>query len=81
MKNLLLKLIQKFYLKDYTKFRGGDLVQHINNEDLIYDVVGIFFTYYLKPQLFIQDSQGYIFGVPIHEYKRVSDIRKINAGY
>lgn len=79
MKRFILKLIQKYFLQDYKKLPTGELVEHIHNSDVIYETVGIYFSYELKPFLFVRDCNGYIFGVPLHEYKLCQNLEKIHA--
>lgn len=75
-------MIHKLFLKFFAKFiqvktniKPGDLVSHLDN-DYPYEAMGIFFNENLSPVLFVQDpADGKIFGVPIHEYKRLSKVK------
>ena len=82
MRKQVLKLIQKYFLKVDTDIRVGDLVRMRDNETVIFEAVGIYYNYELKPFLFIQDRNGYIFGKPVFEFVRITDPRIIeNANY
>lgn len=78
MRKQVLKLIQKYFLKVDTDIRLGDLVSSRDNEDAVYEAVGIYYSYELKPFLFIQDKNGYIFGKPVNEFKRINNPGVIN---
>lgn len=73
MKNLILKLIQKYILKVPVDIRAGDLVKH-RLSGAVYEAAGIRYTFDLQPRLFLQDSNGYLFEVIyFQDYERVSD--------
>jgi hypothetical protein len=66
MKKLILKLVQKYFLQIDFRFRPGDLVIWRDGEPR-YEAVAVYYSYELKPFLFIRDGQGKIFGVPLNE--------------
>lgn len=72
IKKLLLPLIQKYYLTIDTDIQNGDLVAFVSNPNMQYEVVGIYYSYVLKPFLFLRDQEGRIFSGPVTEYKRAS---------
>lgn len=80
LKRLLLKLTQK-YLIPTLKFEIGDVVQHLNGDEM-FAVVGIYYDYDLNAHLFITDASAKIFGVNPDFYKKSADMEKIqNANY
>lgn len=66
MKKLILKLIQKYFLKVPTDFRIGDLV-FVGDNQHQYELVGVYYSYELQPFLFVRDDNGRIFGAPIDQ--------------
>jgi hypothetical protein len=80
MNRLLLRLIQKLFLKVNTDIRPGDLVQHLRN-DYVYEAVDIYYTFDLAPVLLMRDmSDGRLYGISgpsFFEYKRTSNVEKI----
>ncbi len=66
MKNLLLKLIQRYFLKVDSRFRVGDIVFNGDN-NYEYVMIGIYYSYTLKPYCFMRDpADGKIYGIPLY---------------
>lgn len=77
--NFFLKMARR-YLKDQYKFAPGDLAQHIEN-GRVYQVMGIYYSAYLQPFVFLRDNNGHVFAEPTMIYKPVSDVGVLlNAG-
>ncbi len=71
MRKMLLRLIQKYFLKVDTNIMPGDLICPVNNEKTVFEALGIYYSYQLKPFLFFRDVNGpQIYSAPIFEYKR-----------
>lgn len=67
MKQLLIKLIQKYLLKIDPRFRLGDLI-YKGDSDYEYELVGIYYSFNLKPFCFMRDpADGRIYSAPITE--------------
>ncbi len=78
MKWLLKKLAQRYLLVSKSDIKAGDLVTHVNN-DAIYEAIGIYYSFELKPFVFMRDERGRIHGAPQYEYRRVNDPKKIQG--
>ncbi len=76
-KKLLLKLAQR-YLLAKPRFSPGDLVQHLDNDE-VFAVVDTYYDNQLKAHLFIMDSNSKIFGVVPEFYKLSSNLEKIHS--
>jgi hypothetical protein len=77
MRNLVLKLIQKNFLAVNTTIKPGDLVSPVGNDDVVFDAIGIYYNFYLKPFLFVRDNNGYIFSGPPDHYKRATKMDQL----
>ncbi len=78
MKKLIIKLIQRFILKDDSGIKVGDLVLRKGiNSDLAFEAVGIYYSYELQPFVFVRDSvDGKIIGLPMSECRSPYTKRK-----
>jgi len=66
MKNLMLKLIQKYFLKTDSRFRIGDIAYN-GDSNYEYEFVGIYYSYELKPFCFLRDpANGLICSAPLN---------------
>lgn len=78
MHQFLLELIQMFFLKVDTNIRPGDLI-HKGDSPAVYEAVGIYYNFQLKPFIFFRDNNGYIYSAMPQECKRVSNPELIHA--
>lgn len=88
MSKLITRLVNQYYSKilnfiqDYVlespRFKDGDLVQHLNGDE-VFAVVGTYYDFNLKPQLFIMDSEHRIYGANSIDYKLATNMEKIQS--
>lgn len=70
-----LKMTQELLLPT-PKFKVGDVVQHLNNDEA-FAVVGNYYDKDLKYHLFICDESGKIYGVNPNFYKLCGSLEKV----
>lgn len=76
MRKLILKLIQKYFLKTGS-IKPGDLVEHVDDTELVVEALGVYYNFYLHPFLFYRTKENFIACKALHEFKRVSDVDKL----
>lgn len=77
IKGLLLTLVQKMFLTVHTTIRPGDLVSPAVNDDAVFEAIGIYYNYELKPFMFVRDNNGYIFSGPPDSYRRATKMTQL----
>lgn len=73
-----LKYVQETFLKVETNIEVGDLICPVNNESVIYEAMGIYYTHSLEPLMFFKDlSKGQIYAGKVYEYKRAPVVSNV----
>lgn len=75
-KQILFKLTKKYLLVP-SRFEMGDLVQHMDGDE-VFTVAGTYYDQNLSSMILIQNKQGHMFGVAAEFYKQCTDMEKIN---
>lgn len=73
LKNLILNLIQKYFLKVDSNILPGDIICHELVESVHFEAVGIYYNYRLEPILFAKDINGPVTYIgKLSDYKRAT---------
>lgn len=80
MRNLLLKLAQKYLLINKSPMKSGDLIEHVDDSKFVVECLGIYYNDQLKPFVFFRTEDGFIGSRPFREFRRCADIKRITEG-